>query len=106
MFEDLYDTISRLWSRRWPKVTGEITAVDVERIHGNHRALRLAVAYKFSVNGDGPYTGESFWSPSFFVNRRVLAARRKFRVGHPVFVRYRSDDPSVNTLDGSVWQKL
>lgn len=54
MFDDLYDAISFLGSWRWPEVMGEITAVDVERIKqsvGSVR-LRLAVAYKFSLDGD------------------------------------------------------
>jgi hypothetical protein len=109
MFEDLYDTISRLWSRRWPEAMGEVTAVAVERIGTSPRdkgRLRLAVAYKFSVNGEGSYTGESFWSPAFRFSRAVLAARRNIRVGQPVLVRYRTDDPSVNTLDRHVWQRL
>ena len=41
---------------------------------------------------------KSFWNPAFLVNRRVLAARRKIRVGQSVVVRYRKDDPSVNRL--------
>jgi|SRR5450631_1294390 Protein of unknown function (DUF3592) len=109
MFEDLYDTISRLWSRRWPEAKGEVTAVAVERTGTSPRDrghLRLAVAYKFSVNGDDAYTGEAFWSPAFRFSRAVLAARRKIRVGHAVLVRYRPDDPSVNTLDRRVWKRL
>jgi len=100
MFDDLYNAISFLGSWRWPEVMGEITAVDVERIahsDGNVR-LRLAVAYEFSINGDGPYTGESFWNPAFCVNRRVLEAKRKVRVRQTAVVRYRKDDPSVNKL--------
>ena len=103
MFADLYDAISYLWSFQWPEATGEVTAVDVEM---DGRALRLAVAYKFWVNDDGPYTGESFWNPAFNVNRRVLEGRRKIRVRYPVLVRYRPDDPSVNRLDRSVWREL
>lgn len=95
--------MSYLWSFQWPEATGEITAVGIER---NDRVTRLAVAYKFWVNDDGPYTGESFWNPPFNVNRRVQEARRKIRVGHPVLIRYRDDDPSVNRLDGSVWREL
>ena len=82
--------------------------MDVERIKGSrgHARLRLAVAYKFSVNGDGPYTGESFWNPAFFVNRRVLAALHKLRIRQPVIVRYKTDDPSLNRLDRRLWQGL
>jgi hypothetical protein len=106
MFEDLYDAISFVGSWRWPQAMGKVTAADVERMsdsRGNAR-LRLAVAFEFSVNGDGPYTGESFWNPAFFVNRRVLAARRKIRIGHSVAVHYRKDDPTVNRL--SDWNTL
>jgi hypothetical protein len=108
MFDDLRDALSFLGSWRWPETMGEVTAVDVESIEhsrGDVR-LRLAIAYKFSVNGDGPYTGESFWNPAFFVNRRVRAARHKIRVRQPVIVRYRTDDPSVNRLDRRVWESL
>lgn len=108
MFGELYDAISFLWSWRWPEEKGQITAVTVERIE-DHRGdvrLRLALAYKFSVNGDGPYTGESFWNPDFCVNRRVMAARRRVRRGQSVIVRYRADDPSVNTLDARAWKGL
>ena len=109
MFDDLYDAISMMWSWRWPTSSGEVTAVDLERIrHSNSRndTLRLAIAYKFSPGDDGPYTGESFWQPSFCVKRRVFAARHKIRLHQRVTVRYRPDDPSVNKLDPSVWQDL
>jgi hypothetical protein len=108
VFTDLYDAISLLWSWRWPEMPGEVTAVDVERIrHSRGReSFRLAVAYKFSIGDDGPYTGESFWEPSFFSKNRVLAARRSFGIHQQVVVRYRPDDPSVNKLDGRVWQNL
>lgn len=104
MFADLYDAVSLLWSRRWPLANGQVTAVDVEQIrhsNGGYDA-RLAVAYEFSVGTDGPYTGECFWRPAFFSVRRVASARRKVRRGRLVSVRYRSDDPSVNTLDHRV----
>jgi len=108
MFGDLYDAISFLWSWRWPKTTGEITAVDVESMRDSHGhvRLRLAVAYKFSVNDDGPYTGESLWNPAFFVNRRVRTARHNLRIRQPVIVRYRQNDPSINRLDSSEWKRL
>jgi hypothetical protein len=108
MFEELYDTISRLFSWRWPEAMGEVTAVDVERVpeYNNNETFRLAVAYKFSVGIDGPYTGESFWQAAFFARRRVVTARRKIRIHQPVIVRYRPDDPSVNTLDRRAWESL
>jgi hypothetical protein len=103
MFGDLYDALSLLWSWRWPVANGHVTAVDVERIRVNNRhEARLAVAYEFLVGDDGPYTGESFWKPAFFSVKRVAAARRKVRIRNRVTVRYRPDDPSVNTLDHGV----
>lgn len=107
MFEDLYDSISFLWSWRWPTVGGEITAVVVERVrhYRGGDTLRLAIAYKFSVGEDGPYDGESFWEPSFFwKKRRIVAARHRLHTRQHVLVRYRPDDPSVNTLDRVVWR--
>lgn len=74
MFGEIYDAISHLWSWRWPEAKGEITAVDVEKPKRRNGSLRLAVAYKFSVNGDGPYTGESFWTPALATKRRVLCS--------------------------------
>jgi hypothetical protein len=108
MFEDLYHTVSLIFSRWWPKAQGEVTAIDIESIRRSQSGdtLRLAVAYEFSVGDDGPYTGESFRRPLFFVNPRVIAARHKLHLHQAVVVRYRSDDPSVNKLDLSVWHDL
>jgi len=108
MFDDLYDAISLLWSWRWPIADGQVTAVDIERIahsRGGDTA-RLAVAYEFSIGDDGPYTGECFWVPTFCSLKRVGPARRRVRVHEPLRVRYRPDDPSVNTLDGGVARLL
>lgn len=106
MFDDLYDSLSLLWSSRWPEAIGEITAIDIERIeHTRGRdTLRLAIAYKFSVGDDGPYTGEAFWEPSFFSNRRVPEARHKVHMHQQVLVHYRPDDPSVNKLDSRIFR--
>ncbi len=107
MFEELYDALSFLWSM--DLAAGERrNHVDVERANPHQRSekLRLAIAYKFWVGDDGPYTGESFWAPNFFVNKRVIAARRKLRVRAIVSVRYRTDDPSINRLDQRVWRDL
>jgi hypothetical protein len=108
MFEDLYDSISRLGSWRWPVADGVITEVLGEHIEfrsGEKRA-RLSVTYEFTVGGDGPYTGEGFWTPLFSSIRRVAAARRKVHGHQRVRVRYRPDDPSVNVLDGGVARLL
>jgi hypothetical protein len=104
MFRDLYDAVSRLWWWRWPTTEGEITAIDIERV-GNDR-VRLAVAYKFSIGDDGPYTGESFWTPAFSIGqlKSVRNAKRVLHIGQRVPVRYRGDDPSVNALDGGVYR--
>jgi hypothetical protein len=102
MFEDVYDRVSVLWSRLWPVADGTVTEVISERLGRDRDRARLAVAYEFSVGSDGPYTGECFWTPAFFPLRRVSSARRKLRRNVRVRVRYRPDDPSVNTLDGGV----
>jgi hypothetical protein len=67
VLDDLYDAVSFLWSWRWPETPGEVTAVDIERIQDSDgiETFRLAVAYKFSIGSDGPYTGESFWRLHF-----------------------------------------
>jgi hypothetical protein len=108
MFEELYDRLSMLWSWRWPTATGEVTEALAERLqHGNQgNTFRLAVAYEFSLAEDGPYTGESFWTPAFCQKRRVISARRKFRRHQKVYVRYRPNDASINKLDRSVWRGL
>jgi hypothetical protein len=108
MFEDLYDAISFLWSNRWPSVKGEITAVEVERLTGRRKdRFRLAIAYKFFIGEDGPYTGVSFWDPPRSrAEESATAAKNKFHVGQQMPVRYRADDPSVNTLDRAAWAAL
>lgn len=85
---------------------GEVTEALAERIQHSRGGdtFRLAVAYKFSLGEDGPYTGESFWQPSFCQKRRVIAKRRKFRPRKQILVRYRRDDASINRLDHSVWR--
>jgi hypothetical protein len=102
MFEDLLDKLSLLGSRQWPVADGVITEVIIERLGREQQSLRLAVAYKFSVGEDGPYTGECFWAPQVCQVRQVKSAGRKIRTRLRVRVRYRRDDPSVNTLDGGV----
>ena len=108
MFEDLYDAISFFWSNRWPTVEGQITAVEVERIAGRRNdRFRLAIAYKFFIGEDGPYTGVSFWDPPRSrAEERTTAAKNKFHVGQQLLVRYRSDDPCVNALDRGAWADL
>ncbi len=106
MFDDLYDEISRLWSRLWPAVDGVVTEVISERLGRDRQRIRLAVAYEFSVGEDGPYTGESFWTPAFCQLRRIADARKRIRMRQKVRIRYRPNDPSVNALDGGVPQLL
>jgi hypothetical protein len=109
MFEALFDELSYLGAWRWPVAQGAITEVEVERIqHSDGESWRLSVTYKFSVGADGPYTGESFWQPTFSWNAmgKLRSARRELHIGHPVQVRYRADDPSINKLDGGVRKML
>lgn len=106
MFSDLYDSISLLFSWRWPKAEGVITAVDLRSSRHSQRGtsdLRLVVLYEFSVGGDGPYTGETICS-RWFGETDVMNIGDKLAIGRRVTVRYRPGDPSVNKLDRSVWQ--
>jgi hypothetical protein len=103
MSGEIYDRLSILFSWGWPTATGEVTGVGVER--AGHE-LRLAVTYKFWVGSDGPYTGEGFWRPRFSSYRRILAARHKVRPHQTILVRYRAEDPSVNTPDRELWRRL
>ncbi len=99
MFSDLYDSISLLFYWQWPRVKGEVTAVRMLGGSG-----RLPIEYRFSL-GDGSYIGEAgppFWS----VGTAAINIHERFPIGHGVTVRYRWDNPSVNTLDHSVWQDL
>ena len=106
MFSDLYDSISLLFSWRWPKAEGVITAVDLRNSRYTQREtsdLRLVVVYEFSLGDDGPYTGETTW-PQWFSGTDVMEINYKLAIGRKVTVRYRPGDPSVNKLDRSVWQ--
>jgi hypothetical protein len=99
MFSDLYDYISLLFYWRWPSTEGELTAV---RMLGGSGRLRLE--YRFLL-GDGSYFGEAgrpFWS----VGTSAVNFLERFPIGQAVTVHYRRDNPSVNTLDRSVWQDL
>jgi hypothetical protein len=98
MFDVIFDQLSYLGSWRWPVAEGEITDVLLDRDEDD---WRVSITYKFSVGEDGPYTGESFWKPTFSWNaaKQLRSARRILRTGRAVQVRYREDDPSVNRLD-------
>ena len=106
MFKYLYDALSYLWSWRWPTTEGAITAIDTEWIRNDR--LRLAVVYQFSIGDDGPYCGEAFWVPLFWIGqaKTISKARRALRRGQRVEVRYRRDDPEVNTLNGGIRRLL
>lgn len=73
-----HEALSYLWSWGWPEEKGEITAADVERPKNRNGNLHLAVAYKFSVNGDGSYTGESFWTPALATKGGFLQRGTRF----------------------------
>jgi hypothetical protein len=108
VFKNLYDSLSLIFSGHWPVATGEITAIDIEAVRTDRGGHRLAIAYKFSVGDDGPYTGESFWRPSMSLDEegRLAAAKRALNERRSVLVRYRPDDRSVNRLDRSVSRAL
>ncbi|MFZ0806484.1 MAG: DUF3592 domain-containing protein [Candidatus Sulfotelmatobacter sp.] len=108
MFSDIYDYVSLMFYWRWPKAQGVITAVDLRRVQSSSNAtetLQLVVVYKFSLGDDGPYTGESAWSP-LLDNIDLMNIGEILRAGQAVTVRYRRDNPSVNRLDRSVWRDL
>jgi len=105
MFADLYDSVSLLWSWRWLVAEGEITAADVIR-NREKRTAMLDLAYKFYVGDDGPYTGTYVWRPAFCQEKTIAKARRRFHLHQLVRIRYRPDDPSVNTLDGGMSRLL
>ena len=66
--------------------------------------MELVVEYKFSLGSDGPYTGESVSPPTTALDVKIINER--MRVGQPVTVRYRKDDPSVNKVDKTVWEEF
>ena len=65
----------------------------------------LFISYEFSVGQDGPYTGESSW-PSRPGDTDVTNLSERLRVGQPLTIHYRPDDPSVNTVDRALWNEL
>ena len=97
MFSDLYDYISLLFYRQWPKVEGEIIAMRIPSGNG-----QLLLDCRFSL-GDGYYTGEAS-CPSWFAG--TININGRFRIGQPVAVCYRRDNPNINKLDRNVWQDL
>ena len=101
MFSELFETISLVFSRRWPTAEGTITAVDL----GYGKGLNITVVYEFSVGDDGPYTGETR-SPSWFGGTDVLNISKQLAVGNTIMIRYRVDNPSVSKLDPSIWKDL
>ncbi len=88
MFEDLRDYVSRLCFWRLVTTEGTITGVEIDRVSG-----RVLIYYRFSVGDDGPYTGVHF--AEGFPLPRV----KDLNVGQTITVRYRRDDPSLNTPD-------
>jgi hypothetical protein len=100
VFEDVFDWISKMFSWRWPTVEGVITAIGTDPVPRGE--MRLTISYEFSVAGDGPYTGEYHCGAQFFP--AVNISEDNTLLGKAVTVRYRPDDPSVNTLDPAQWQ--
>lgn len=92
MFEDLYDKLSTLFYFRWPTSEAKITSIEIDE-----GISKLAISYGFCIGENGPYTGVYFWNPRF--TSRMPLATDNLKVGQPVTLRYRRDDPSVNTLD-------
>ena len=101
MFSELRDNISLLFSWRWPTAVGAITCFYVDP---GRKGFQIGVAYEFSIESDGPYTGES-WAPFWFSGTGVII-KEQIRIGQEVTVRYKRKDPSVSRLERSFWQDL
>lgn len=101
MFSDLYDKISLLFSRGWPKAEGVITAIGAKAVREGYV---LVVEYKFCVGDDGPYTGESECPIAYVGDMTQL--NETLRVGEATAIRYRRDNPSVNRVDWSMWESI
>jgi hypothetical protein len=101
MFNLLYDRVSLMFSQRWPRKEGRITAVDIR----TGRWAQIVIVYEFLVGNDGPYTGES-GSPDWFNGTDVIRIHERLPIGKTVTIRYRTDNPTVNRLDPSVWHEL
>ncbi len=79
--------------------------------------LELALALLFALGAGGCALAQRFDGAQLFFAlalivvlaagvRRVRAARHKIHKRQHVLVRYRADDPSVNTLHPGIWQDL
>ncbi len=88
MFEDLHDYLSKLCFWQLATTEGTITGIEIDQVSG-----RVLIYYRFSVGDDGPYTGVHF------AEGLPLLRVKDLSVGRTIAVRYRRDDPSVNTLD-------
>ena len=89
MFEDLRDYFSKLCFWRLPTAEATVTRIEVDRVTG-----RVLIYYQFSLGDDGPYTGMHFAEGEL-----PLPAVKSLNVGQAITVRYRRDDPSINTLN-------
>jgi len=105
MFDELAEGFSRLFSWRWPSCEGRIVAVDVQKGSGSRYGggLVLAIGYEFPATNKN-YSCEYFWEPAS--PALALAAKEQLKIGQSVTVRYRLDDPNVNTLDRRIFDDL
>ena len=111
MFEDVFDAARMLFNSSWPTADAEITDVYIERLGDRIRQddqARLCVCYRFYVSDDGPYSGISFWKPTFTFGlaKRMRDARKQMLRKHIAAVHYRPDDPSQNRLAREAWRDL
>ena len=98
MFDVLRERLSLTLSRYWPTAEGKITRIYLDPTQGDFQ-----VTYEFSLENDGPYTGQCY--PPFWFGGTAVVNTESL-VGNTVLVRYRRSDPSVNTLDRGFWQDL
>src|SRR5258706_13724050 len=95
--------LSRFFSNSWPLGRGEVVEVEVGQSEHAEAGWGLYVCYKFYAGDDGrdgPYTGESYWEPTFSKSMEEMEQiASRIHIGEAVQVRYRPDNPSVSKLN-------
>src|SRR5258706_11457279 len=97
--------LARFFSNTWPLGQGEVTAVEIRKVRTRQgmRSMGISVCYKFYAGDDGrdgPYTGESYWEPTFSKSMEEMEQiASRIHIGEAVQVRYRPDNPSVSKLN-------
>ena len=106
MIDEIRSLILRLWPWGWATAEGDVTAVGFHRSRRIDTAdeVELVVTYKFSIGGDGPYTGLRRWTSTHYLISDIVGARQEYREGGNVTVQYRKNNPMVNKLKVNHWR--